>query len=351
MRLASGLSKNAHKIYLLTSQMPDDDDDLKYFESINIWWDPDSLRQCASMLEDKIDIVHVVNEPDWMVIQLKESLNKPVIHDATVIDSMRQAAVNPDEIKAYQIADAAIFQSIGERDWVTKLHNYGGTALVLPNLYTLDMIPRTQQYPKIRGLCYRGQIVADDNRPWMRALYDLRHIVGSFCAQGHNIAIYGSSNAGPEVHDIYASMGALVYGATTTAKSAIPHLARFDWGLVACGGDHVITATTVPAALFDYIAAGIPIVALKRCSAAAEIVEKQGIGIVIDDAGDLKEKYEWVNNFQAQVIRNRERLAIEKNLSALTDFYATVLSTCLSRQTDQKKEMRADVKDVRNTGQ
>jgi len=108
-------------------------------------------------------------------------------------------------------------------------------------------------------------------------------------------------------------------------------LAEYDLGLIAydysdellVGPEHF--KTLIPAKLFMYLEAGLPILVSRRAEATAEFVEKNGCGIGITDS-ELHSLPEFLRTIDLSALRRgaleaRQRLSIDQEVHRLINFY------------------------------
>jgi hypothetical protein len=106
-------------------------------------------------------------------------------------------------------------------------------------------------------------------------------------------------------------------------------LSQYDYGLIPfnMSTDRQHLDTALPNKLFDYLAAGLPVLSPPFLSLKA-FVESNGLGIIFDGMDDLVEKIGQVNlpELRKRVIDGREAFTIEKNIHVITDLYEKVLT-------------------------
>jgi len=109
-------------------------------------------------------------------------------------------------------------------------------------------------------------------------------------------------------------------------------LSHYDIGLIVydyadkllVGPEHF--KTLIPAKLFMYLEAGLPILVSRRAEATAEFVERHGCGIAISsaelhDLPNFLKGLDWLG-LRRGVLAARERLSMDEQIRRLIDFYA-----------------------------
>jgi len=84
-------------------------------------------------------------------------------------------------------------------------------------------------------------------------------------------------------------------------------LTRHDWGLVGCVEPCSQYDATIPNKLFEYMAAGIPIIVL-NADECAEFVMQTGIGVVVNSMDDIPEIYGDNEKYRKKVLEVRVSL-------------------------------------------
>jgi hypothetical protein len=95
-----------------------------------------------------------------------------------------------------------------------------------------------------------------------------------------------------------------------------------------CGSPHPDRNMTdaMPNKLFEYVAAGIPSVCYGREHKMAEVIESNGLGVVIDSTSELEEALNECDNLRDYVIATRRELTMETQLEKIMAAYNKALS-------------------------
>ncbi|WP_020484846.1 hypothetical protein [Methylomonas sp. MK1] len=108
-------------------------------------------------------------------------------------------------------------------------------------------------------------------------------------------------------------------------------ISNYDFGLIVydysdellVGPEHF--KTLIPAKLFTYLEAGLPVLVSCRAEATAEFVERYGCGVAISstelrDLPNFLRNLDW-DSLRAGVVEARECLSMDKQVQRLIDFY------------------------------
>jgi hypothetical protein len=192
------------------------------------------------------------------------------------------------------------------------------------------------------GVVYQGSIIS----PYLSTSYEYRNIVPILDAfKEMEIKIHVFPNAGREAHAkdyirIYHKFqrGPVFYEADPTLvkdnyvffynsapyEKLIGEMGNYHWGFV---GTHIKESYmnyVMPHKLFDYMAAGIPIMVMNMRK-TAEFVEREGVGVVINDFSDIKKYYPLWKEKQKVVMEVRDKWAMENHINKVTTVFEEAL--------------------------
>ena len=97
----------------------------------------------------------------------------------------------------------------------------------------------------------------------------------------------------------------------------IPELGQYHWGFVGSQIPESYQDHMVPCKLFDYMAAGIPVL-VSNMKKAAEFVEREGIGIVLDNIEDIPKVYDRWKDYKDNVLKVRDKWALGNHIHKVT---------------------------------
>ncbi|MGD8562959.1 MAG: glycosyltransferase, partial [Desulfarculaceae bacterium] len=278
-------------------------------------------------LSKNFDVVHCHNEPDlWTVAALAG--DKPVVHDTHDLISLRQPgdqSIAFFETLANRGADGRVYVS----DYLlqTAMAQYGAdpkTSLVLHNYVGADMLPR-EQLPKLSAqdgqihLVYEGGLTheAGTHRSFLPLFTELAQ-------EGFNVHIHPAF-ANPVFEKTAADHARLHYYQPCSPEELLTFLTRYDYGLVPFmiqphNRRHLDSA--LPNKLFEYLAAGLPVIATNLQSLREFITTKQ-VGLVYDRAVDVAPQLKGVRSFSV----DQNQFTMECAIGDMEGLYARLKGT------------------------
>jgi hypothetical protein len=256
------------------------------------------------------EIIHIHNEPNWPVLVAKDATKKPVIlnvHDAACARPLSMR--DPFEFDAYESADALIFVTEAQRDYVLD-----SGARIEDTPYTVIGNYATSRYfvdkpilPHVGGVVYEGGIDARGAKERWR---DQSVIADALQADGVPFHIFSDTDV-----DYGTPHGAVV------EFSALTHqISRFDWGF--CGVPEAIPAwsQSIPNKFFDYLSGGIPVIAY-NCEPVREFCDA-GFGIYADSIEDiLRAAHTDPKPYRKHVLENRGQYTFLRHIDPVVELY------------------------------
>lgn len=289
----------------------------------------DHFRRTIKFIDDYTDIYHAYNEPDWFVEEIKKVTDKPVVFDLHDLVSERDFVVREDEELAFKKADAIVTQGPGYAKLSAEKRPdlqekglidfcYSSVPRIL--MPELDMPLVMHGAKKMGGIVYEGGVGNTTNgggefryRWWLPFMSELTK-------RNIPVSIHVSS-AGD--YSNYAQAGVRVCGMRGYTQ-LMTELTLYDWGLCGNAVHHPAFDKAWPNKLFEYIAAGLPIMVYDS-KEAGEFVEKEGIGIVVRSPEDVVRSLPHAPKFKQNVLRAREKYCMENEVSKLLTIYNKLL--------------------------
>ena len=293
---------------------------LSAFETYTKCETVDHLRK-AIMLHSDADIFHVHNEPNWMVNVVHEMSDKPIVLD--VHDSMDYRGsklTSAAERLAFEIASGFVFVSEPCREISIRLNpilqDKPNTIL---HSYVNRAFYKTRDWARVGGLVYEGLTSTDESEKYMMYA-DYRELMNQMDKRGMPFHIYTTKRNAKwkSYYDKLMSHKTLDY------STLLGNLGHHDWGL--CGNitKHKNWNVAMPNKLFDYIAGGIPIVAI-NCKEIETFVVKHDVGISVDSIEELDDRWGERAKYQANVFKHRMEFAMENHIHNIEKLYEEVV--------------------------
>lgn len=315
MKQAIALKKLGHTIYGIGFKRP------QFFEKLDLYvrcGAVDNLREAIKIIDRHTDIYYVHTEPYWMVWVIREVSKKPILLD--MHDSMQWRMPtkfewrSAEERAAINMVDGLVFPSNSCKQLTPT--NKPNTVLY-PYVNKEHIIYLPSEW--VGGVAYEGR--ADMLKASKYMNYCKYHdLVKEFQKIQLPFYIYSiwTSNA-----HIKEYKGAYTVP-TQEYANLIKKLTCHDWGIVGNITKTKEWNVAMPNKLFEYLAAGIPIVALnaKECS---KFLKKHKVGITVKSLEELKERWDERKELQKRVLKIRNQFTMEKNIKPVEDLCKTLL--------------------------
>lgn len=261
-----------------------------------------SMRDFAR--EHPADLLLVNNEPNWPVAAWRDAAkNRPLVLDIADIQSQRlDAYIDPYEAQAFRLADAYVFVTEDQHEWAVD-HQLAAPekpfALLSNFVLAGEMIDSTP-LSHLGGLVYQGGMDKRDAPGGWRDLSSLADALGGELHLYGTIVDYG-----------------LYHGSEMEYALLIHRLMRHDWGFVGSPVQSLAWAKTLPNKIYEYFAAGLPVVALNadQCRPYCEA----GMGIYCESISEVAEVVHTVDltPYRKVVMERRHEFTMEANVAPL----------------------------------
>ena len=306
-------------------------------ELFDRWWDlGDEPRAAlaAVLAEYEPDLIHSHNLPDTLTVLAQELVagRIPVVHDVHDLQSLRQTPyengfAQPDdasalERRAIERSAAVVTVSdelLGELAGRYRLPEH---TLVFPNYALRCDVPELPAWAPSRNgagprIVYQGTLSTNGGH------YDLREIFRELVATGASLDVYPSRDV-PEYGELAARVRGLTYHETVDPATLLHRLPLYDFGWAGfndgLNAAHIDTA--LPNKLFEYLAAGLPVLALGH-KAIARFLKKRRLGIALDAPSALAEALAQndMEELRRRVSAAREAFTVEANATQIAQLY------------------------------
>ena len=199
--------------------------------------------------EHPAQVLVVCNEPNWPLAAFRAgACGRPVVLDVADLQSQRaDGYIDPYEAEALSLADAFIFVTEDQHAWSVEQGLVDAAkpyALLSNQTLAAEMIDSTP-LPHIGGMVYQGGMNLRGEKGGWR---DLSSLADALDGQLH---LYGDKVDYGIWHDFEMEYRLLIHW-----------LARHDWGFVGSPIPTVAWDKTLPNKIYDYFAAGLPVVVM-----------------------------------------------------------------------------------------
>jgi len=315
---AIALKKQGHTVHLIGFKKPSKHE---IFDTFTLCRSTIQLHNAIKVLSHN-DIFHVHNEPNWLVPAVREVTDKPIVFD--VHDSMQYRSDDEKhkscaERFAFELSDAFVFVSGPCRDISLHAHpkQQKKPSIVLPPYVNEDFI-KYRDWAWVGGLVYQGLMSTDKNPPYMQYA-NYKDFVKKTVELNLPFHVY-TSNINDYFKEYYE--GAIIEG-SATYHDLMNMLGHYDWGVLGNLGVYKDWNVAFPNKLFEYMAAGIPIVALNS-EYSGKFIEEHGIGIAVSTLEELKARWSERALCQRSVFKKRWLFTMEKHIHLLESLYKVI---------------------------
>lgn len=327
------LRDRGYDVHLITKKLPFYH---KHYSSLHMYSDVGQLMEAIRILEPIADIWHAHNEPSWYVSMVKEQSDKPVVLD--VHDSFLARITPEEEEKAegkifrvtceernnFQLADALVFPAWSFGDLIREEFGLEQPHLVLPSycskiMYTYDA--RDWQ----GGLVYEGRVDLRETiakNPGMAGFKYTDYV--NFALRMKELGIPFHIYAGRDDEDFikaYDDIAAL--HPPKYFDALIRSLSRHDWGLVGNFDPSPEWDVALPNKLFEYMAAGVPIIAM-NAGESSRFIEKHGLGITVDSVDEIADRWGEHREWRNRLLKSRGQFTMERHIDDLLNLYGVL---------------------------
>lgn len=336
-KMALPLMDRGHEVHIISRKDPAY---RRYYTSRSRW---DDLGQCLEAIKiysEHVDVFHAHNEPSWFVTAVKERCDTPVVldvHDSFLARSTPDEAekrleagnynirVTSEERNNFQLADALVFPGNRFADIVCSEFKLTQPRTILPSYCTRRMQGySTQEW--MGGLVYEGRVdlpkeTTEDPQSHGFRYADYHDFAKKAQDLGIDFHLYARGDK--EFLEVYESI-ALTHVPSPYEK-LIGFLSRHDWGLVGNLEPTPEWDVAFPNKMFEYISAGVPVVAL-NAGACGEWLRETGLGIEVETLEELCERWSEHTQVRKRLLKNRQAWVMENHIEKLESVYSGLVS-------------------------
>lgn len=290
------------------------------------WWnlgnDAQPANELQAVLDDfQPDLIHSHNLPDVLTVLALGLVDGaiPLVHDIHDLQSLRATPyhdgfpepVDPLALERAAIEGAAAVITVSPElvEVIAARYELPSRTFVLGNLALrrdrVAELPERGDGVAPRTVVYEGSLAADGGH------YDLRDIFSGIASAGLSVAIHPSRLVSEYVDLALTTDGIRCHDSLDPA-TLMRTLPRYDLGWAGfnatLNGAHL--DTVLPNKLYEYLGAGLPVITMRDHLALSRFVDREGVGIVLDDIADI-----------ADAIRELDMAAVRRTVAATRDRY------------------------------
>ncbi len=339
-KMALVLLERGHKVHVIANKIPSF---YQHYFSFSLCNDISQTLEAirVHLNSGQFDLVHVHNEPSYFVTMVKEiDEHIPVIldiHDSYLARSTPEEAlaeyekgrhgehirITTEERNNFQLADALVFPGDHFRQVVTSEFKLTQPTLTLPS-YVPDRFYVYQSLDWHGGLVYEGKVnLPDETKRGGQTGFnyceytDLAQRAHAIKMDFHLYPARSDEKFMRHYQDIAFVHEAKPY------EALMPAISRHDWGLVGNVTKTREWEVAMPNKLFEYMAAGVPVVSMNSAS-CSEFIEAHGVGITVSGPEELAARWGQHREIRKQVIKRRKQFSMNNQIHLLEKFYEEI---------------------------
>ena len=275
----------------------------------------------ALLLYKDVDIVYCHSEPSWTVFEIRRILpDKKIvldIHDAQIWRTTDPLFQSAEERLAFNWVDGLVVPSSPCK----RILKSSLPTVVLPP-YVNEEFYATMSWQRKGGIAYEGRVDVPNNPSFMDyTKYE------KACKQFEEVGIpfhiyMPKSEREPELKKIYDKL--CIVHTPLSFEKMIMAMGFHDWGLCGNVDNFREWNLSMPNKLFEYIAGGLPIIAL-NAREVGRFVEKHKIGISVKSVEEIKARWDEREQCQKNVLLKRYDWTMEKHIHLVEDLFKSIL--------------------------
>lgn len=288
----------------------------------------------AIRIHGDADVFHCHNEPSWFVNLIKGvHPNIPVVldvHDSMLIrysedtDDENAVRISVSERDNFQLADGLVFVSEPMADICRGTYGLEQPYTVLPS-YLPKYFYRIDAFKWYGGVVYEGRVdITEEVEDYKKffAYCDYRDLAKKFTDMGIMFAIYAPNRDKDKMNKAYH--GTAMFHDAQQPLDLTRTLGSYNYGILGNITQHEAWKYAMPNKLFDYLGAGIPIIAL-NAPLAGKFVEENGYGMNITDPDQIPELWPRHREFRKNIAETRWDWAMENHIHKVLKLYEELI--------------------------
>ncbi|MCK4818128.1 methyltransferase domain-containing protein, partial [bacterium] len=280
-------------------------------------------------LSRNYDIVHCHNEPDILTVAALAG-DAPVIHDTHDLISLR-ANADPNlsyfEGVANRGASGRVYTTPYQMEEAQKLYGVNGPSLVFYNyvsqsdLLKSTLPKRSAQDGKVH-IVYEGGIGENGHRDFSSLFVEL-------AKEGIHIHIYPTFYS-REIARGFSAYKTIHYYQPLSPRQIMEEMTQYDFGIIPFNlekGNRRFLDSTIANKLFEYMAAGLPVIA-SSLQSYIDYFKKTPIGITFENAEDIIKNIPKLKEIAETTDFSKLIFTYEGEIERLESFYLVLINGC-----------------------
>lgn len=293
--------ERGHDVHLVTER-PNDANGWVDFNSCNVIYTGhldyreifvDQLWSTMKTLAPVIDAVYFSNEPSWPVEVIRDAIgkDKPLIVDFHDLVSIREERLDDKEKRAMECANGFMAPSVVYKRFIQEQTQGSKPVFEVLSCVPEKLFPTQRRTPSRHGIVYEGGLKGKPKetsdqfefRSWAPVFKDVAKV-------GVEVWCYPSSSQ--EDYSEYAATGAMMMPSLPYAQ-LLKNLTAHEAGLVGSPFPAKAFDGALPNKMFEYIAAGIPMIVM-NAPEAAKFVKATGFGVEVKHPAEIPDALETI---------------------------------------------------------
>lgn len=274
------------------------------------------------------DLVHCHNEPDILTVAALAG-DVPVIHDTHDLISLR-GAHDPNlsyfEGIANRAANGRIYSTPYQREEAKNLYGVNGPSLIFYNYISKSdlsdiQLPKLSQRDGEVHIVYEGGVGGPKHRNFFDLFIQLAN-------NNIHIHIYPASFS-KDHETFFLKFPRILYYQPVSPKKIIERMTQYDFGIIPFNiqnGNKRFLDSTIANKLFEYLAAGLPVIA-SSLKSYTDYFNDNKIGITYETGKDIIRKIPILKEIAKTVDFSKHIYSYEDEINRLEDFYCQILKS------------------------
>ncbi len=293
------------------------------------------------------DVVHCHNEPDTLTVAALAG-DAPVIHDTHDLISLRDSgngSTSYFEGVANRGADGRIYSTPYQRDEAATLYGAGQPSLVFYNYASQDDVPR-DRLPKLSArdgrvhIVYEGGVGGTAHRDFTQLFRDLS-------SMGICVHVYPTFAAG-KVRQLFADCPNVEVHPTASPREIMREMSQYDFGIIPFNlekGNKRFLDSTIANKLFEYLAAGLPVIA-SPLKSYVDYFRENPVGVTASTASEIQAAIPKLREIAVNTDFSKQVFTYESQAGQLVAFYRRVIEEARTARSGALQAAGRDSKPV-----